>query len=624
MNRPAVLISGFAILIGLAPAAYAQSASAEQDADFSAFCREAFPNSAYVKRTQSWGAGHYCSQGGTLQGIDLERTCELTTGSRQFRTIGDRIICAAGPEPQQARGGPLEADDFVEYCRDNFPNSSYQFVAGRPENPHYCRQPGATGGFSLQPVDLAAVCEGLTGARDYNEQGGQVFCPAGASGPTAGRRAVAAAGNGASSNEQASDERASNENEPADEPEAASADDGGDKDSGGTKSASGKTSKDARPAIDPHLWVVDAGTLKGATVRLSQDGDTLTGTLVAVPESLTGYFRQWSTLNIGDTVFTAMTDGPVVRGRTILGITTAREQPPNPESCGNLRLSYLNDPSRWPEFEATLEGLTLRGRYRGINVWYQNGSCGVHPFTDYPPLLRNGWVTFDLRLAGNVCLKPKTAAKDGKPVASAKQETGDAKPENPESPESNDARPTALDRLETAREAGETLEFRFWSDGEGRLSAYTLQDGDWAGAHGDTDVPPIRPGRILEIERIMRLGVEEGRWPGAQLIFDERQAGTVRGIRIPPEAYERARPYMTIWQRAAERIAEQDPDRKLNWPAGFDHDLPTPEAAPDAPNTREADTAPPAEDAAPAEEAEEAEPSLDLYDGFLREAIVPC
>ncbi len=622
MNRPAVLISGFAFLFGLAPAAYAQSASAEQDADFSAFCREAFPNSAYVKRNQSWGAGHYCSQGGTLQGIDLERTCELTTGSRQFRTIGDRIICAAGPGPQQARGGPLEADDFVEYCRENFPNSSYQFVTGRPENPHYCSQPGATGGFSLQPVDLAAVCEGLTGARDYSERGGQVFCPAGASGATSERRAVAAAGNGTSSNEQAS-----NENEPApneNEPEAASAEEDGDKDGGGTKSASGKTGTNGKPAIDPHLWVVDVGTLKGATIRLSQKGDTLTGTLAVVPESLSAYVRKWTTLNIGDTVFTATTDGPVLRGRTILGISTMREQDPYPTNCGNYRLGYLNDPSRWPEFEATLEGLTLRGRYRGINVWFKNGGCGAYPFVDYPPLVKNGWVTFDLRLAGNVCLKPKTAAKDGKPVASAKQESGDAKPETPESPENNEAPPTALDRLEAAREAGETLEFRFWSDGDGHLSAFTLQDGDWAGAHGDTDVPRIRPGRILEVERIMRLGVEEGRWPGAQLIYDERQAGTVRGIRIPPEAYERARPYMTIWQRAAERIAEQDPERKLAWPAGFDHDVPMPEADQGSQNTEEADGVPPEEEAAPAEEAEEAEPSLDLYDGYLREAIVPC
>jgi len=122
----------------------------------------------------------------------------------------------------------------------------------------------------------------------------------------------------------------------------------------------------------------------------------------------------------------------------------------------------------------------------------------------------------------------------------------------------------------------------------------------------------------------MCLGVEEGRWPGAQLIYDERQAGTVRGIRIPPESHERARPYMTIWQRAAEQIAEQDPERKLNWPAGFDHDVPMPEADQGSNNTQEADVVPPGEEAAPTEEAEEAEPSLDLYDGYLREAIVPC
>ncbi|WP_417676427.1 hypothetical protein [Roseibium sp.] len=122
----------------------------------------------------------------------------------------------------------------------------------------------------------------------------------------------------------------------------------------------------------------------------------------------------------------------------------------------------------------------------------------------------------------------------------------------------------------------------------------------------------------------MRLGVEEGRWPGAQLIYDERQAGTVRGIRIPPEAYERARPYMTIWQRAAERIAEQDPERKLAWPAGFDHNVPMHETDHGTSDPDEPHVVPPTEEAAPAEEAEEAEPPLDLYDGFLREAIVPC
>lgn len=189
MQRPAPFLCALVTVLAAAAPAKAQTGLPEQDADFGAFCREAFPGSAYVKRTQSWGAGHYCSQAGVLQGIDLDRACELTTGSAGYRQLGDRIICAAGPGPRQAAGQPLNPDDFVSYCRDSFANGSYQFVAEQPDNPHYCRQPGATGGFSLQPVDLAQACGRMTGAPFYSELNGTVFCVASEPPQTADRQA---------------------------------------------------------------------------------------------------------------------------------------------------------------------------------------------------------------------------------------------------------------------------------------------------------------------------------------------------------------------------------------------------------------------------------------------------
>ncbi len=170
-----LVISGF----GLANPAHAQ----QTDADFSAYCRANFNNSAYQKFAQTWGTEHACVQGGTRQGIDLGEACFLTTGSRSYEVSGQRVLCDGNPSDAPAanendKGQP----DFARYCNENFANSAYE---KRPEPTgvkHYCRRPGATGGFTLQPVDLAVACQITQGVSQYRIAGARVFCTSGSGG----------------------------------------------------------------------------------------------------------------------------------------------------------------------------------------------------------------------------------------------------------------------------------------------------------------------------------------------------------------------------------------------------------------------------------------------------------
>ena len=150
------------------------------DADFSAYCREKFPNSAYQRIQQSWGTDHVCNQGGTRQNIDLNEACRLTTGSPDHEVSGTRVFCSGKPvSPEEAAANDMGAPDFPRYCREEFPNSIHELRA-EPQGPkHYCRQPGATGGFTLQAADLADACELTHGVRTYRETGQQVICLSG-------------------------------------------------------------------------------------------------------------------------------------------------------------------------------------------------------------------------------------------------------------------------------------------------------------------------------------------------------------------------------------------------------------------------------------------------------------
>ncbi|MCK7610533.1 hypothetical protein [Roseibium sediminicola] len=368
-------------LAAFAAPAQAQTAFPEQDADFSAFCREAFPGSAYLKRNQSWGAGHYCGQAGVLQGIDLDRACELTTGSSGYRLLGDRIICAAGPGPVAANDTLVETETFVDYCRSRFANGSYQFVAETPDNPHHCRQPGATGGFTLAPIDLSAVCGSESGAPFYKVRNGQVSCTTPRPTVVGDRRANAASESGGP-------------RPPRDQASPRPTDTGSEETASNKTSTDGKSTSAASNA--PRFWIVEVGSLKGATLRVDEQNGKVTGRLERVPADLLDYFQKWTTLELGDVVFTGQRSGESVTGRTILGITTPRQQPPGPAGCAGLRTSLLASPASWPELTATLTNGRMEARYRGINVWYQNGACGQHAFIDYPPLVKDGWVRFEL------------------------------------------------------------------------------------------------------------------------------------------------------------------------------------------------------------------------------------
>jgi hypothetical protein len=150
---------------------------AQTDADFSAFCREKFPGSAYQRLDQSWGAQHVCNQGGTPQGIDIAEACRLTTGNTGHRVTGTRVICdgvVGGPGPDRAgNAGPV---DLAAYCRTEFPNSAYEKRFEPTGIKHYCRRPGATGGFTLQGIDLAAACRTQRNADSFLKAGNEVVC----------------------------------------------------------------------------------------------------------------------------------------------------------------------------------------------------------------------------------------------------------------------------------------------------------------------------------------------------------------------------------------------------------------------------------------------------------------
>ena len=102
-------------------------ALAQVDADFSAYCRANFPNSAYQRIPQSGGTEHACNQGGTRQGIDLGEACRLTTGNPDHMVSGTQVICegsTAGATANNAQyAGPL---DLVAYCCQAFPNSMHE------------------------------------------------------------------------------------------------------------------------------------------------------------------------------------------------------------------------------------------------------------------------------------------------------------------------------------------------------------------------------------------------------------------------------------------------------------------------------------------------------------------
>jgi len=157
--------------------AASQARAQQTDADFSAYCRAKFSNSSYQHFSHNWGTEHACVQGGTRQGIDLAEACKLTTGSRKYQVTGARVLCAGVSEDaQSANANDLGSPDLKQYCIDNFPNSSYERRAEPGGYNHYCRRPGSTTGFTLQPIDLFQACQKAFGTKKFRKDGVQVFC----------------------------------------------------------------------------------------------------------------------------------------------------------------------------------------------------------------------------------------------------------------------------------------------------------------------------------------------------------------------------------------------------------------------------------------------------------------
>ena len=559
-------------------------AAAQVDADLSKYCRTTFPGSAPMIRSPGGVSAHFCNQGGTPQGVDLARACELTTGSRNFTMLGTRVLCDDGPGPSDVSGNePLGADDFVVYCRTRFPNSIYQDVPGDAGSRHHCRRPGGSGGFSLQPIDLADACDVFASGSTYREEGGSVFCDGAAGPPTAERRALGAGSSrGTESDGPGTDER-------ADVPDPAG-------ELGKSDDGTIKGSQDIATA--PGGWKVRLGTLEGATILIVRDGSSVTGIVHDVPPPLQSYFRGFTSLEVGDTFMLGTASGTSFTGRTILGINGPRDFPAG-TPCAQDILALRANRDAWPDMQATITDNQIVGTYRGINVWPNNGVCLQQPFSDFPPLVSGGRVKIEIEREGP-CGVPKPV-KLGKPQANpAKQDAADGKEEAAES----SGRPSSIERYEAAKESGSPLEFYFWTDGAHGLSNYTTGDGDYGGPHKPQEGPTLDIDAVLELERSIRRSVEERRWEGAILIFDQFEMGTVRGVIIPADQLDKARPFLFLWDRASRALEQQDPDNVLQRP-------PIPEYEPE-PAAPEAETAP----------DPDARPDSPLE--HLNEAIVPC
>lgn len=165
----AVLALGFLV----APASAQQGV--EVDADFASYCSAAFPGTEH-----DWvGTTHYCRQGrpgrdAVRHDVDLAEACRMTNGQPGFRRVGRQVVCTGLGDTELAsdKGPP----DFEAYCRETTASGAYEQRAERWGIAHYCRLPGATGGFTLQEIDLAEACRITRGADSFDSSGGRIRC----------------------------------------------------------------------------------------------------------------------------------------------------------------------------------------------------------------------------------------------------------------------------------------------------------------------------------------------------------------------------------------------------------------------------------------------------------------
>ncbi len=165
------------VFFTIVPFTFINNVHAEQtDADFNTYCHSKFPNSSYQKFPQSWGTEHACVHGGTRQGIDFSEACRITTGSRNYEISGMRVLCEVSAEEEASQPKMIREPDFNQYCRNNFPNSIYEQRAEPHGVTHYCRRPGATGGYTLQHIDLSQACRESQRTGNYKIDGRRVSC----------------------------------------------------------------------------------------------------------------------------------------------------------------------------------------------------------------------------------------------------------------------------------------------------------------------------------------------------------------------------------------------------------------------------------------------------------------
>ena len=156
------------------------SAQSEVDADFQAYCRTRHSGSLY----QRTGNDHFCRRGRRSRASTWPRRAASprATGSTAVWIGG---YCArpverpvrARPRRPASRWGPRT---FRRYCSEKFPNSGYEKRNESWGVVHYCRRAGATGGYSLQQIDLTDACRLIRNADSYEMDGNRVRCRRGA------------------------------------------------------------------------------------------------------------------------------------------------------------------------------------------------------------------------------------------------------------------------------------------------------------------------------------------------------------------------------------------------------------------------------------------------------------
>lgn len=367
-----------ALLAGCALAAVSNTAAAaETDADFTKYCRSAFSNSVYQQRAQAWGIEHYCRQGGTLQGIDFGEACRMTTGNRVFRQLGSRVLCEGEPKTETAdTATPL---DLVKYCPAEFPGSSYQKRLESTGPVHYCRIPGASGGFVLLNIDLAGACRAAAGKTEYRDTPEGVVCegPDVANKKTSTRsvyvnprpRPIARNADPDAPLSRDGSETAPDQNVEGGEP----------------RPIEGKPEDRGNGKISG-LWTMTAGVLTGMTVNVSTAGLSVKITIAKLPAATARTAKVKYGLKRGDLIAIGSLNRKTLKLTTRLGVVGPEAEVKR--ACGN-RVDHARwNTERWlPVFDLDLTADRIAGRHRGTEMLYLAGGCIVNhaPFGALPP-----------------------------------------------------------------------------------------------------------------------------------------------------------------------------------------------------------------------------------------------